>query len=108
VVYTFNFFIFFILWSGQVEQPLCLECLKVVSDKLEKEVEDVNRDIQAYESCLESLEAEPQTVLSETNFLKEKEKVVELLLSVLSFYYLCILRAKTHGYNMGCFIFLSI
>ncbi|KAJ4731915.1 Beclin-1-like protein [Rhynchospora pubera] len=61
----------------QIEQPLCLECMRILSDKLEKEVEDVNRDIQAYEACLESLEAEPQTVLSEADFLKEKEKIEE-------------------------------
>lgn len=60
----------------QVEQPLCLECMRVLSDKLDKEVEDVNRDIQAYEACLQRLEGEARDVLSEADFLKEKLKVL--------------------------------
>ncbi|KAL2233797.1 UNVERIFIED_CONTAM: Beclin-1-like protein [Sesamum indicum] len=61
----------------QVEQPLCLECMRVLSDKLDKEVEDVNRDIKAYEACLQRLEGEAKTVLSEAEFLKEKLKIEE-------------------------------
>uniref|UniRef100_A0A2P2L3Q0 Uncharacterized protein MANES_01G246700 n=1 Tax=Rhizophora mucronata TaxID=61149 RepID=A0A2P2L3Q0_RHIMU len=61
----------------QVEQPLCLECMRVLSDKLDKEVEDVNRDIEAYEACLQRLEGETRDVLSETDFLKEKLKIEE-------------------------------
>ncbi|XVE73719.1 hypothetical protein DITRI_Ditri11bG0141300 [Diplodiscus trichospermus] len=61
----------------QVEQPLCLECMRVLSDKLDKEVEDVNRDIEAYEACLQRLEGEPQDVLSEADFRKEKLKIEE-------------------------------
>ncbi|KAL9228997.1 hypothetical protein vseg_004516 [Gypsophila vaccaria] len=59
----------------QVEQPLCLECMKVLSDKLDEEVEDVNRDIKAYEACLQRLEGESHDVLSEADFLKEKFKI---------------------------------
>ncbi|XP_016511572.1 beclin-1-like protein isoform X1 [Nicotiana tabacum] len=61
----------------QIEQPLCLECMRVLSDKLDKEVEDVNRDIQAYEACLQRLEGEARNVLSEADFLKEKLKIEE-------------------------------
>ncbi|GLT84774.1 hypothetical protein SLE2022_029880 [Rubroshorea leprosula] len=61
----------------QVEQPLCLDCMRVLSDKLDKEVEDVTRDIEAYEACLQRLEGEPQDVLSEADFLKEKLKIEE-------------------------------
>ncbi|XP_011023189.1 PREDICTED: beclin-1-like protein isoform X1 [Populus euphratica] len=61
----------------QVEQPLCLECMRVLSDKLNKEVEDVNRDIEAYEACLQHLEGEARDVLSEADFLKEKLKLEE-------------------------------
>ncbi|KAK6158870.1 hypothetical protein DH2020_006184 [Rehmannia glutinosa] len=61
----------------QVEQPLCLECMRVLSDKLDKEVEDVNRDVKAYEACLQRLEGEAKTVLSEAEFLKEKLKIEE-------------------------------
>ncbi|KAK9280444.1 hypothetical protein L1049_014135 [Liquidambar formosana] len=61
----------------QVEQPLCLECMRVLSDKLDKEVEDVNRDIKAYEACLQRLEGEARDVLSEADFLKEKLKIEE-------------------------------
>lgn len=50
--------------------------MKVLSDKLDKEVEDVNRDITAYESCLKRLEGETREVLSEADFLKEKLKVL--------------------------------
>lgn len=61
----------------QVEQPLCLECMRVLSDKLDKEVEDVNRDIKAYEACLQRLEGEEHDVLSEADFLIEKLKIEE-------------------------------
>lgn len=61
----------------QVEQPLCLECMRVLSEKLDKEIEDVNRDIDAYEACLKRLEGEPRNVLSEADFLKEKLKIEE-------------------------------
>ncbi|XP_074557924.1 beclin-1-like protein isoform X1 [Curcuma longa] len=61
----------------QVEQPLCLECMRMLSDKLEKEVEDVNRDIKAYEACLQRSEIESFDVLSEADFMKEKEKIEE-------------------------------
>ncbi|KAJ1414964.1 Atg6/Beclin [Sesbania bispinosa] len=61
----------------QVEQPLCLDCMRILSDKLDKEVEDVNRDIEAYEACLKRLEGEAREVLSEADFLKEKLKIEE-------------------------------
>ncbi|XP_044480537.1 beclin-1-like protein isoform X1 [Mangifera indica] len=61
----------------KVEQPLCLECMRVLSDKLDKEVEDVTRDIEAYEACLQLLEVESQDVLGEADFLKEKLKIEE-------------------------------
>ncbi|KAL8260774.1 hypothetical protein R6Q59_024823 [Mikania micrantha] len=61
----------------QVEQPLCLECMRVLSDKLDKEVEDVNTDIKAYEACLHRLEGEPRNLLSEADFLREKLKIEE-------------------------------
>ncbi|MQL72881.1 hypothetical protein Taro_005205 [Colocasia esculenta] len=61
----------------QVEQPLCLECMRVLSDKLDKEVEDVNRDIKAYEACLQCAEGESYNVLSDSEFLREKKKVEE-------------------------------
>ncbi|KAL3024537.1 hypothetical protein AAZX31_04G128300 [Glycine max] len=61
----------------QVEQPSCLDCMRILSDKLDKEVEDVNRDIEAYEACLKCLEGEARDVLSEADFLKEKLKIEE-------------------------------
>ncbi|OVA01564.1 Beclin family [Macleaya cordata] len=61
----------------QVEQPLCLECMRVLSDKLDKEVEDVNKDIKAYEACLQRLEGETRDVMSESDFLREKLKIEE-------------------------------
>lgn len=48
----------------------------MLSDKLDKEIEDVDRDIEAYEACLKRLEGEPRDVLSEADFLKEKLKVI--------------------------------
>lgn len=50
--------------------------MRVLSDKLDKEVEDVNRDTKAYETCLQRLEMESYNVLSDADFLKEKEKVL--------------------------------
>lgn len=64
-----------------MEQPLCLECMRVLSDKLDKEVEDVDRDVKAYEACLQRLEGETRDVLSEADFLKEKLKVLTTNLS---------------------------
>ncbi|XP_077212590.1 beclin-1-like protein isoform X2 [Tasmannia lanceolata] len=61
----------------QVEQPLCLECMRVLSDKFDKEVEDVNRDIKVYEASLQCIEAESRNAPSETDFLREKMKVEE-------------------------------
>ena len=67
----------------QVEQPLCLECMRVLSDKLDQEVEDVNRDIEASEACLKRWEGEPRDVLSEADFLKEKLKVLTQQLALI-------------------------
>ena len=59
----------------QVEQPLCLECMRVLSDKMDKEIEDVNTDIKSYDVCLQRLEQESYSILSEADFNKEKQKV---------------------------------
>ena len=64
----------------QVEQPLCLECLRILSDKLDEEVEDVNRDIKAYEACLQRSELESYNVISDADFLQEKIKVLIFIL----------------------------
>ncbi|XP_051141151.1 beclin-1-like protein [Andrographis paniculata] len=61
----------------EVEHPLCLECIRVLSNELDKEIGDVNRDIEAYEVCLKRFEGEPKNVLSEAEFLKEKLKIEE-------------------------------
>ncbi|GMH00422.1 hypothetical protein Nepgr_002261 [Nepenthes gracilis] len=63
--------------QSQVEQPMCLECMRVLSDKLDKEIDDVHRDIKAYEACLQRLEGDANSVLSEADFLKEKLKIEE-------------------------------
>lgn len=63
--------------------------MRVLSDKLDKEVEDVNRDIEAYEACLKRLEGEARDVLSEPDFLKEKLKVRPWRLSLMH-EYLCV------------------
>ncbi|TKW16060.1 hypothetical protein SEVIR_5G275000v4 [Setaria viridis] len=59
----------------QVEQPLCLECMRVLSDKMDFEIEDINYDIKAYEACLQNLEQESYSILSETDFQNEKQKI---------------------------------
>lgn len=61
--------------------------MRILSDKLDKEVEDVNGDIEAYESCLKRLEGESRDVLSEADFLKEKLKVFAWKLSLMHKYY---------------------
>uniref|UniRef100_A0A0E0G4I4 Atg6 BARA domain-containing protein n=1 Tax=Oryza nivara TaxID=4536 RepID=A0A0E0G4I4_ORYNI len=61
----------------QIEQPLCLDCMRLLSDKMEKEIEDVNTDNKAYEACLQRLEQETYNILSETDFQKERQKVIE-------------------------------
>ncbi|OVA08209.1 Beclin family [Macleaya cordata] len=62
-------------YQCEVEQPLCLECMRGLSNKLDKEVEDVNKDIKAYEACLQRLEGETRDVMSEADFLRKKLKV---------------------------------
>ena len=59
----------------QVKQPLCLECMRILSDKMDFEIEDISSDIQAYEASLQHLELESYSILSETDFQKEKQKV---------------------------------
>jgi beclin 1 len=49
--------------------------MRVLSDKMDKEIEDVNTDIKAYDVCLLRLEQESYHILSETDFNKEKQKV---------------------------------
>ncbi|KAH0451295.1 hypothetical protein IEQ34_018594 [Dendrobium chrysotoxum] len=61
----------------QVDQPLCLECMRVLSDKLDKEVEDMNMDIKAYEACLQRSELESYDILNDADFLNEKAKIEE-------------------------------
>ncbi|KAF0902682.1 hypothetical protein E2562_018309 [Oryza meyeriana var. granulata] len=61
----------------QIEQPLCLDCMRLLSDKMDKEIEDVNTDIKAYEACLQRLEQETYNILSEADFQKEKQKIEE-------------------------------
>lgn len=56
--------------------------MRLLSDKLDKEIEDVNRDIKAYEACLQHSELESYAVLSEADFLREKEKVFVILLVI--------------------------
>ena len=39
------------------------------------EIEDINSDIKAYEACLQQLEQESYSILSETDFQEENQKV---------------------------------
>ncbi|KAK8918774.1 Beclin-1-like protein [Platanthera zijinensis] len=59
----------------QVEQPLCLECMRILSDKLDEEVEGVNMDIETYEAFLKRSELDCYDVHNDADFLKEKAKV---------------------------------
>ncbi|KAI5070267.1 hypothetical protein GOP47_0014610 [Adiantum capillus-veneris] len=61
----------------QVEQPLCLECMRSLCEELDKQGEEIQRDIKAYEAYISTLEKEQSSALSEEEFLKEKQKVEE-------------------------------
>lgn len=61
----------------QMEQPLCLECMRALSEELDKQMEDVNNDMKAYQSSLDRLDKEYAEALSEEDFLKEKIKAEE-------------------------------
>nr|CAB3473911.1 unnamed protein product [Digitaria exilis] len=61
--------------QAQVEQPLCLECMRILSDKMDFEIEDINSDVRAYEACLQLMDQESYSILSETDFQNEKQKV---------------------------------
>lgn len=58
-----------------MEQPLCLECMRALSEELDKQMEDVNNDVKAYQSCLDRLDKESTEALSEEEFMREKLKV---------------------------------
>lgn len=49
--------------------------MRALSEELDKQMEDVNNDIKAYQSCLDRLDKESLEVLSEENFLREIRKV---------------------------------
>lgn len=82
----------------------------MLSDKLEKEVEDVNRDIKAYEACLQRSEIESFNVLSEADFMKEKEKVRVnyLIFSTCSLCLITILIVDISNSSFFCYSFLSL
>lgn len=61
----------------QVDQPLCLECMRSLCEELDKQTEEVLMDIKAYEAYINRLEKEQHVSLSEEDFLKEKHKVEE-------------------------------
>ncbi|RLM93785.1 beclin-1-like protein [Panicum miliaceum] len=61
----------------QVEQPLCVECTRVLSVKMDFEIEDIKSDIKAYEAYLQQLEQESYSILSETDFQEENQKIEE-------------------------------
>lgn len=61
----------------QVEQPLCLECMRSLCEELDKQAEEISRDVRAYEAYINGLEKEQSSALSEEEFLKEKQKVEE-------------------------------
>ncbi|KAF8696028.1 hypothetical protein HU200_036913 [Digitaria exilis] len=63
--------------QAQVEQPLCLECMRILSDKMDFEIEDINSDVRAYEACLQLMDQESYSILSETDFQNEKQKIEE-------------------------------
>ncbi|KAK8936374.1 Beclin-1-like protein [Platanthera zijinensis] len=58
-----------------VEQPLCLEYKRILSDKLDKEVDDVNMDIETYEAFFKCSELDSYDVLNDADFHKETAKV---------------------------------
>lgn len=58
-----------------MEQPLCLECMRTLSEELDKQVDEVTKDIKAYEGCLERLRKEPHEALSAEEFNRDKEQV---------------------------------
>ncbi|MCO5608032.1 hypothetical protein L7F22_062235 [Adiantum nelumboides] len=60
----------------QVDQPLCLECMRSLCEELDKQGEEIQRDIKAYEAYISTLEKEQNNALSEEEFLKEKQKVL--------------------------------
>lgn len=64
--------------------------MKILSDKLDKEVEDVNRDIKAYEASLQCFEAESHNVLTEAEFRKEKLKVCMMYTSFIYSNFFCL------------------
>lgn len=49
--------------------------MRALSEELDKQMEDVNNDIKAYQSSLDRLDKEYAEALSEEDFLKEKLKV---------------------------------
>lgn len=55
-----------------------MECLSILSTKFDKEIEDANRDIEAYDCYLKSFKDKSYDMLSDEDFRKEKLKVIML------------------------------
>lgn len=72
--------------------------MRILSDRLDKEVEDVNRDIKAYEACLQRSDLETYNVLSEADFQREKMKVIKLI-----FFFISLMK-----FNAECMPLLNI
>ncbi|XWS32050.1 hypothetical protein CRYUN_Cryun23aG0127900 [Craigia yunnanensis] len=53
----------------QVEQPLCLECMRVLSDKLDKEIEEEEKKLEA---AIEEIEKQNAEVNAELKELEQK------------------------------------
>lgn len=57
-----------------VDHPLCGECTRSLENELAMEVRDTEKDIAAYEACLQRLEAEELRMLSEEEFASQKQQ----------------------------------
>ncbi|GAQ78658.1 AUTOPHAGY 6 [Klebsormidium nitens] len=61
----------------QVEQPLCVECVRCLCEELDAETAEAEREAAAYEACLSRLAGEPEEALSEDEFQKEVKRANE-------------------------------
>jgi len=58
----------------QVEQPLCMECVKNLCEVFNTDLAEVDELIAAYKSSLEDLHSLNNTILSDEEFSKEMEE----------------------------------
>ncbi|KAK3288054.1 Vacuolar protein sorting-associated protein atg6 [Cymbomonas tetramitiformis] len=65
--------------GSQVDHPVCLECMKQIRQQVDKQIEDVEREVQCYEQCLAELGEEGEEEgITDREFESEMKQLAEM------------------------------